>query len=194
MAPLLAIGQLTAISKNYDVIDIYDATAAYVIDFPVNAILSRSPPNPLPSLVVSPGTLSNGWGLSYLHALASVLANRSPIETQPVVFGLMHALLVPAAFIFARRMLGFSPWLATLAAVLGVHGMLLSLIFIGLGNHTAILALLPLTLVSSFLAIDRRGAREIALAGVMSQSTVPTSCSACHMRALTCGRRKWPSA
>jgi hypothetical protein len=168
VAPLGAIGQLTAIGKNYDLIDIYDATAAYLLDYPVHSVLANSPPNPLARLVVGPVTLSNGWGLSYLHAMASLLTDRSAIETQTPVFSLMHALVVPAAFVFLRRSAGFGNGLALAAsAALGLHGLLLSIAFIGLGNHTAILALLPLIFASTFLAIDELSPRSVAFAGLM---------------------------
>jgi hypothetical protein len=166
VAPLLAIGELTAIGKNYDVIDIYDAVAAYVIDYPVNSILSSSPPNPLAQLIAGPIPLSNGWGLSYLHALSSMLTMQSPVETQTPVFSVMHALVVPASFIFLRRTVGLSNWFAlAISALLGVHGMLLSMLFIGLGNHTAMLALLPVVFASTFLAIDERTRRSAIFAG-----------------------------
>jgi len=168
VAPLVAIGQLTAIAKNYDLIDIYDATAAYIRDFPVNSILTSAPPNPLARLIAGPITLSNGWGLSYLHALASIVTDRSPIETQAPVFSLTHALLIPATYVFARRALHLTPWIAVVASVgLGLHGMLLSIVLIGLGNHTAILALLPLIFTSTFLALDDRRPGTVLFAGLM---------------------------
>jgi hypothetical protein len=168
VGPLAAIGQLTAISVNHDLIDIYDATAAYVIDYPVVSIVSSSPPNPLARLITGPIVLSNGWGLSYVHAMASILTARSTIETQTPVFGLMDALLVPAMFIFLRRATALPTWLAlATGSALGLHGMLLSILFIGLGNHTAILGLLPVIFTSTFLALDERRPQSIAFAGLM---------------------------
>jgi hypothetical protein len=168
LAPLAAIGHLTAISMNHDLIDIYDAAAAYVIDHPVASILSESQPNPLATLVAGPIVLSNGWGLTYVHALASILTNRSTIETQTPVFSVTHALIVPAVYVLLRRAAIFPSWLALAAsAALGVHGMLLSVLLIGLGNHTVMLALLPLLLVATFIAIDERSAQSVALAGLM---------------------------
>jgi hypothetical protein len=168
IAPLAAIGQLTAISVNHDLIDIYDATAAYVIDYPVVSILSSSPPNPLARLVTGPIVLSNGWGLSYVHAMASILTTRSTIETQTPVFSLMAALLVPAMFIFLRKATTLPTWLAlATSCALGLHGMLLSILLIGLGNHTAILALLPVIFTSTFLAVDERRPLSVAFAGLM---------------------------
>jgi hypothetical protein len=168
VAPVLSIGSLTAIGKNYDLIDVYDATAAYVIDYSVASIRGASPPNPLANLVVGEVTMSNGWGLSYLHALASILTGYSTVETQTPVFSLMHALIVPASFLFFHRTMALSPRLAVvLGAGLGLHGALLSMLFIGLGNHIAILTLLPLILASTFSAMDDRRWRIVALAIIM---------------------------
>src|SRR6185437_2782953 len=80
LAPLVGQGALTAIGKNWDLTDIYDPTAAYVIDHPVSRIVADSPANPLALSVTSRSTLTNGWGLSYLHALASLLSVPSTTE------------------------------------------------------------------------------------------------------------------
>lgn len=168
VAPLASVGALTAISRNYDLIDIYDSAAAYVLDYPVSQILTASPPNPLARLVAGPVPLSNGWGLMYVHALASLMTDRSPIETQTPVFSFLHSLLVPAAYIFLRRAVDQRRGIAlVISAALGLQGMLLSMLFIGLGNHTAILALLPLIFTAAFLAIDRTNVRTAAFAGLM---------------------------
>jgi hypothetical protein len=168
LVPLFAIGQLTAIGKNYDLTDVYDPEASYVLDYPVTSILAQSPPNPLIHTITSPVALSNGWGLTYFHAVTSVLTGQSPVETQTPVFGLMHALMLSTTFVFLRRAVGLSSWLAlAISAGLAAHGLILSMLFIGLGNHIAILALLPLIFASTIRAIDYPNRRSITLAVFM---------------------------
>lgn len=168
LAPLLSQGVLTAIGKNWDLIDIYDPTAAYVIDHPVARIVTDSPANPLALSVTSKSTLSNGWGLSYLQALATILSGHSPIETQAPVMSLMHALMVPALFILFRRTLGLKTWLSlVISTALASQALIVWTLMHGLGNHIAILALLPLVFASSILALNQRRRDTIIFAAFM---------------------------
>ena len=173
LAPLLNQGALTAIGKNWDLVDIYDPTVSYVIDHPVNRIVADSPANPLTLSVTSPSTLSNGWGLSYLQALATMFSGHSPIQTQAPVMSLMHALMVVALFIFFRRTLGMKPWLSlAVGAAVATQALIVWSLMHGLGNHIAILALLPLVFASSILALNQRSPRNIAFAAFML-TTIP---------------------
>ncbi|HVA23407.1 MAG TPA: hypothetical protein VMW62_03365 [Chloroflexota bacterium] len=168
LAPLASQGALTAIGKNWDLIDIYDPTAAYVIDHPVSQIVSASPPNPLALSVTSPSTLSNGWGPSYLQALATILSRHSPIETQAPIMSLMHALMVPALFVLFRRTLGLKTWLSLIiSAALATQALIVWTLLHGLGNNIAILAMLPLVFASSILALNTRKVGAIAFAAFM---------------------------
>ena len=168
LAPLTSIGSLTAVGKNWDLIDIYDPTAAYVLDHPVSRIVSDSPPNPLALSVTSSSTLSNGWGLSYLHALVSFLSLRSPIETQAPVMSLMHALMIASIFIFCRRSLGLRAWLSlAISAAVACQALIVWTLLHGLGNHIAALAVLPLLFASTILALNTRKLTHIAFAAFM---------------------------
>ncbi|MHB8621227.1 MAG: hypothetical protein ACYDAG_16955, partial [Chloroflexota bacterium] len=168
LVPMFAIGHLTAIGKNLDLIDIYDPTAAYVMGHPVNSMVAGNPPNPLVLTVTSGGVLSNGWGFSYLQAMASILLQRSPIQTQTPIVSLMHALMLPALFIFFRRTVGVrKPVALAIATAVAVHGLILSMLYMGLGNHIAMLAMMPLVLAATFTAISARRPRGMILAAFM---------------------------
>src|SRR5581483_1576641 len=161
IAPLFQAGSLTAIGKNLDLIDVYDATASYAMDYPVASMVSEAPANPLVLNVTKPSTLSNGWGYSYLQVTSSLLTGRSPIETQAPTMSLMHALIVPALFLLLSA-LGMRWWLALgAAAAVGLHPLILGLLLLGLGNHMVSLATLPVILLSTFAAMDKRKPKHV---------------------------------
>jgi hypothetical protein len=167
VAPLFKLGNLTAIGKSLDIVDVYDATASYAMDYPLASMVSQSPPNPLVLNVTKPSTLSNGWGYAYLQVMSSLLTGRSPIETQAPTMSLVHALMVPALFVFLSAF-RWRWWLSLAAAAgLGLHPLILAFLLQGLGNHMVSLATLPLVLMSTLLAINKRTLKHVVFAGFM---------------------------
>jgi hypothetical protein len=129
--------------------------------------------NPLVTIISTPPVSGRIHAFSYLHALASSLANADPAHSYVGMMALVLALVPPAVYALGRA-LGLPRLAALLGAALAALGWLpLWVAYNGFSNHLMALPLLPAALGASVVALRAGGWRAV-LAGALLTAGLAT--------------------
>ena len=124
--------------------------------------------NPLVTILSTPPVSGRIHAFSYLHALASSLANADPARSYPGMMALVLALVPPVVYALGRA-LGLPRLAALLGAALAALGWLpLWVAYNGFSNHLMALPLLPAALGASVLALRAGGWRAVLTGALLT--------------------------
>ncbi|MBA3469368.1 MAG: hypothetical protein H0T53_06945, partial [Herpetosiphonaceae bacterium] len=166
--PLFFHGLLGPIGDSWDV-EFYLPLATYLRQF-AYADLGAALPNPLvPTIQVDP-TYARAIGFAYFHGIVDSFGGWDALRTFAPLLGWMRGLGAVAVFLLARYGLQLSRTSAGLAAALvALNELLLWVQYTGFAMHTASMALVPITLLLTILALrDLQLRTTLAAAGLLA--------------------------
>ena len=124
--------------------------------------------NPLVTILSTPPVSGRIHAFSYLHALASSLANADPAHSYPGMMALLLALVPPGVYTLGRA-LGLPRLAALLGAALAALGWLpLWVAYNSFSNHLMALPLLPAALAASIVALRTGGWRAVLTGALLT--------------------------
>ena len=164
--PTLSHGVLAPIGASWDV-EFYIPLATYLRRYTYASIVN-APANPMIDAVRADPTLSRAIGFSYLHAIVDSWRDWDALRTFAPLTGLMRLLAAPAVYVFARYGLRLGVWGAALATLLvACNELLLWVQYDGLAMHTSSMALVPIALAFTIVALRELRWRATGAAALM---------------------------
>ncbi len=166
LAPVLNYGALTPIGDNWDV-EFYLPLADYLKDYSYPT-LALAPASPLRNQVMSNPTVARAMGATYAQGLADLLGGWRAWESWVPMLALLRALTLPALYALLREGLGVRVAGALCGCALAAaNSLLLWTTYNSFGMSTAGLALLPLALLCTLLALEQGTPRSVGAAALL---------------------------
>lgn len=186
LAPVLNYGALTPIGDNWDV-EFYLPLADYLKDYSYPT-LALAPASPLRNQVMSNPTVARAMGATYAQGLADLLGGWRAWESWVPMLALLRALTLPALYALLREGLGVRVAGALCGCALAAaNSLLLWTTYNSFGMSTAGLALLPLALLCTLLALEQGTPRSVGAAALLLGGLSCTYWPCCWPTA----RRRW---
>ena len=166
IAPVLNYGGLIPIGHNWDV-EFYLPLADYLKDYSYRE-LEQVPPNPLAGVVTFDRVAARAMGATYAQGMADLLTGRDAWDSWVPMLALLRALTLPGLYALLRPVLNLSIPAALVGLALSAsNSLLLWTTYNSFGMSIGALALLPVALVCTIMALEQASARAVLAAALL---------------------------
>ncbi|HYF64390.1 MAG TPA: hypothetical protein VD886_16320, partial [Herpetosiphonaceae bacterium] len=148
-------------------VEFYLPLASYLREF-AYADLGQAPANPLVLTIQADPTYSRAIGFAYFQGIVDGVGGWESLRSFAPLLGFMRLLGAAGVFVFARQALGLGRWGAALAALLvALNEVMLWVQYTGFAMHASSMALVPIALALTALALRELRWRSTAAAGLL---------------------------